>query len=40
MNSYGRYVDDFVLARESREHLASLIPSERYLGAVIKPNRV
>ena len=26
MNSHRRYVDDFVLARESREHLALLIP--------------
>ncbi len=66
MRYYGRYVDDFVLVHESREHLASLIPvirtflsdelalelhpkkiylqhyshGVRYLGAVIKPNRV
>jgi hypothetical protein len=26
MRYYGRYVDDFVLVHESREHLASLIP--------------
>lgn len=66
MKYYGRYVDDFVLVHESREHLTLLIPvirnflakelalelhpkkiylqhyshGVRYLGAVVKPNRM
>ncbi len=48
MKYYGRYVDDFVLVHESREHLASLIPVIRtFLSDELalelhpnKPNRV
>lgn len=42
---YGRYVDDFVLVHESREHLASLVPViRRYLadelGLQLHPRKV